>query len=87
MRIATAPRPHCVSSKGLEFFSPKLTFCGPSDPLTRSGLFFAKSLTGFKISKIRQHRVTCYMDEFRRRTQLLRSTGELTAHGNHLTSQ
>jgi|SRR5215469_875273 len=28
--------------------------------------------TGFKISKIRQRRVTCYMDEFRRRPQLLR---------------
>ena len=25
---------------------------------------FAKSLAGFKISKIREHRVTCYMDEF-----------------------
>jgi len=35
---------------------------------------FAKSLVGFKISKIRKPRVTCYMDEYRRRTQLLRST-------------
>ena len=32
---------------------------------SRSSLSFAKSLAGFKISKIREHRVTCYMDEFR----------------------
>src|SRR3974377_112411 len=40
----------------------------------RNNLSFAKTSAGFKISKIRQHRVTCYLDEFRRRTQLLRST-------------
>ena len=33
-----------------------------------------KSPASFKISKIPQRRVTCYLDEFRRRTQLLRST-------------
>ena|SRR5215469_12907539 len=37
-------------------------------------LSFVKNLAGFKISKIRQRNVTCYMDEFRRRTQLLCTT-------------
>jgi hypothetical protein len=37
-------------------------------------LSFAKTPAGFKISKIRQPRVTCYLDEFGRRTQLLRTT-------------
>ena len=34
----------------------------------------AKTPASFKISKIRQPRVTCYLDEFRRRTELLRIT-------------
>jgi hypothetical protein len=37
-------------------------------------LSFANTPAGFKISKILQGRVTCYMDEFGRRTQLLRTT-------------
>src|SRR6516162_5208768 len=36
-----------------------------------------KSPASFKISKIPQRRVTCYLDKFRRRTQLLRSTSLL----------
>jgi hypothetical protein len=43
----------------------------------RQILSFAKTPAGFKISKIRQPRVTCYLDEFGRRTQLLRTTGSL----------
>src|SRR5262249_1315885 len=35
-------------------------------------LSLAKTSASFKISKIRQLRVTCYLDEFRRRTELLR---------------
>jgi hypothetical protein len=37
-------------------------------------LSFAKSPAGFKITEIPQRRVTCDLDECRRRTQLLRST-------------
>ena len=37
-------------------------------------LSFAKTPAGFKIREIARRRVTCYLDEFRRRTQLLRST-------------
>ena len=43
-------------------------------------LFFAKTPAGFKISKIRQPRVTCYLDEFGRRTQLLRTTAVILQH-------
>ena len=51
--------------------------CG--DGAAAFGVSFAKSPASFKISKIPQRRVTCYLDEFRRRTQLLRSRGfELT---------
>src|SRR5215472_11697994 len=39
-----------------------------------AALSFAKTPAGFKIIKIPQRRVTCYLDKFRRRTQLLRST-------------
>jgi len=41
---------------------------------TKRVLSFAKTPAGFKISKIPQRLVTCYLSEFRRRTQLLRST-------------
>ena len=48
--------------------------------LRTQGLSFAKTPAGFKISKIPKRRVTCYLDEFRRRTLLLRSTGPVPAH-------
>jgi len=41
-------------------------------------LSFAKPPVGFKISKIPQRRVTCYMHEFRPRTQILRTTALVT---------
>src|SRR6516164_8516544 len=40
-----------------------------------------KSPASFKIRKIPQRRVTCYLDEFRRRTQLLRSTDRWAMRG------
>jgi len=42
--------------------------------LARRWLSFAKTPVGVRISKIPQRRVTCYLDDFRRCTQLLRTT-------------
>jgi hypothetical protein len=60
-----------------ESFATRLTAADHSrslvPPGTKEGLFYAKTPAGFKISKIPHRRVTCYLVEFKRRTQLSRS--------------
>ena len=64
--------------------SPKLRVFGCGSLGGRGGSCPSpKSPASFKISKIPQRRVTCYLDEFRRRTQLLRSTVSFWARFGH----